>query len=45
MATPKVSPSLPLPKPPACIGGGRPPCPICPVRLRCAWADKVLFKG
>jgi hypothetical protein len=31
--------ALPVPK---CIEGGVPPCPICPVQDRCAWAGHVL---
>lgn len=28
--------------PPKCRRGGVPPCPICPVRGECDWAEKVL---
>jgi len=28
--------------PPECIDGGKPPCPICPVRSKCAWARQIL---
>jgi hypothetical protein len=27
---------------PPCRAGGRPPCPICPVRTDCAWGWEVL---
>lgn len=30
------------PKPPACLPGGRPPCPTCPLQEDCAWAWEVL---
>ena len=29
--------------PPKCVKNGVPPCPTCPVRSACAWADKVLL--
>jgi len=33
------------PKPPECLKGGKPPCPLCPLVSRCAWgSDHVKIK-